>query len=380
MTYSRRQLFGFLGGAAKSAASAAGFERASRESPTATEELEAAFEILAPAGPEYGSDGLSNHGPMAADALVALNRPENIRRWVESYRRRLGDRPYLKKPIDPARWREALGAYGRVSDWAVFFRGALAERPWNEVLAEWCGRLAPSAPSAGFHGLLRTAHAARSLSRKETPARTRELAEGLAYWAARHRSLPLSPSSPDGHWSPAEALAQLPTPAEPARAGISISDRIDAVVADPSFARAASMADTSGRPASFLSDVTETFAISARSRVTAENAIALVHSITGPSAVRLLLPFLDEGAARDLARYAWQGAAAISAGFAGASPETPPEREPISRETLVDRALATGDEHAIKLAEACLRENEASPRPAFLAAAGEVVRILGRRG
>ena len=39
-----------------------------------------------------------------------------------------------------------------------------------------------------------------------------------------------------------------------------------------------------------------------------------------------------------------------------------------SAETLAERAVAHGDEHAIKLAEACLARNEVRPDPAYLAA------------
>ncbi len=47
---------------------------------------------------------------------------------------------------------------------------------------------------------------------------------------------------------------------------------------------------------------------------------------------------------------------------------------------LVERAIATGDEHAIKLTEACLREPAAHPHPAFLAAAAHAIGVLGRAG
>ncbi len=36
------------------------------------------------------------------------------------------------------------------------------------------------------------------------------------------------------------------------------------------------------------------------------------------------------------------------------------------RDDLVDRALATGDEHAIKFTEACLREYALNPKPLYL--------------
>jgi hypothetical protein len=36
---------------------------------------------------------------------------------------------------------------------------------------------------------------------------------------------------------------------------------------------------------------------------------------------------------------------------------------------LVERAVENGDEHAIKLTEACLREHDAKPDPVYLEAA-----------
>jgi hypothetical protein len=40
---------------------------------------------------------------------------------------------------------------------------------------------------------------------------------------------------------------------------------------------------------------------------------------------------------------------------------------------LIDHAVASGDEHAIKFTEACLRENAILPDPAYLAAAWSAV-------
>ena len=40
-----------------------------------------------------------------------------------------------------------------------------------------------------------------------------------------------------------------------------------------------------------------------------------------------------------------------------------------SVEDLIDSAVATGDEHAIKFTEACLREHALNPKPVYLAAA-----------
>ena len=51
-----------------------------------------------------------------------------------------------------------------------------------------------------------------------------------------------------------------------------------------------------------------------------------------------------------------------------------PPRE--SAETLIDLALENGDEHAIKVTEACLREHALNPSPAYLACARHAIGAL----
>src|SRR5262249_29427893 len=81
----------------------------------------------------------------------------------------------------------------RFADWVAFFRAQMAEAPWRAVFREWIGRLMPATPSAGGHGLLRTAHALRALSDAETPPRVEELGVALAYWAAYYRKFSDTP-------------------------------------------------------------------------------------------------------------------------------------------------------------------------------------------
>jgi len=50
--------------------------------------IDEVLEILHRTGPEYGG-GLAYHGPMAAEAIFALGRPEALISRVESYKRRL---------------------------------------------------------------------------------------------------------------------------------------------------------------------------------------------------------------------------------------------------------------------------------------------------
>ena len=48
-------------------------------------------------------------------------------------------------------------------------------------------------------------------------------------------------------------------------------------------------------------------------------------------------------------------------------------------ETLIDRALANGDEHVIKFAEACLRRDALVPSPAYRAAVDHARGTMRRR-
>src|SRR5258707_8295810 len=92
--------------------------------------LDAALERFAGTGPEFGG-GLSNHGPMAAEALIALGRAELVIPWVEQYKVQLDGFPAAHRPIAKDEWREALGDHRRVGDWVAFFDSELRDRRWR---------------------------------------------------------------------------------------------------------------------------------------------------------------------------------------------------------------------------------------------------------
>src|SRR5262249_2627761 len=101
--------------------------------------------------------------------------------------------PPPRSPVTAENWAQALGVIDRFGDWVSFFRAQLAEAPWRVVLGEWIGRLLPATPSAGAHGLIRTAHALRALADAEAALPREELGGRLAYWAAYYRKLPGTP-------------------------------------------------------------------------------------------------------------------------------------------------------------------------------------------
>ena len=343
------------------------------------EAMEDALALLAPTGPEYAGR-LANHGPMAAQALITLERPDAVVPWVETYKKRLIAHPGGTRPIDPAAWREALGENDRVGDWIVFFRGQLEARPWKVVLAEWTARFSPGVVAAAFHGAIRTAHAVRSLEAQETPARVRELGEGLGYWAATYNALPESPTpaKPPGGRKPSAAIAAVPIlPKDKQISYGNITDRLSPLDQFPPFADVADAVDPAGDPSAFMSDLTETFAMVYLASSTRGSLITFLHGVTGPAAVRTLLPYLSPEEQRRLMRYTWQACASFSSSAGGKVAAPPGGASLPSRDELSDRAIATGDEHAIKFTDACFREYALNPKPVYILAAKDGVSRLG---
>lgn len=335
------------------------------------------LDLLSFAGAEL-VNGNANHGPMASEALFALGREDAVLPWVDEYRKRLTYRPSPSLPIPPGEWREHLGARERLGDWVELFENELSQAPWPEVVRLWVPRLAPAIMSAATHGLIRTAHAVRSLSCEETSQRKSELAQGMGYWAARYYTLRGKPSAENAGHTPKAALDHVARLHGPDFDGSgSIAEQIKGMEDHPEFASAIDLADASGDLSLFISNLTQTFA--GIYLASSKNLVAFVHTVTAPSALRMLAPYLDEDDARQAARYAWQACAAVYSWYAtvptqdDSGLETPVE----AQEELIDRAVAAGGAHSIKFTEACLREYSLNPNPVYLAAARDAAERVG---
>ncbi len=337
--------------------------------------LDQVYELLQDFGPEYGPMGFSNHAPMAAEAIVACGRADEALPWARRYARMLGPQPAGGTPVTEATWRDALGAEARFADWAAFFTEELGAPDVGPVLDRWAARLAPGLVGAALHGLLRAAHAARALGSADTPARRRELAQGFAYWAATYQRLPGTPGAQRADRSPRDALRAVPfLPDERRQLDGSIVAALYGLDGFEPFRPVIDWIDPShGDPGACLSALTAACAGAYLANVTPANLIAQIHFVTGPSAVRLLLPTVSDATARALLTYAWQAGAGLFATYGVRRDDVAlPTRLP-SHDELIDRALASGDEHAIKFVEACLREDALAPDPVYRAAAADAV-------
>ena len=340
--------------------------------------LDDALTVFAGTAPRYGSLGLANHGPMAAEALAHLGREDAIADWVEQYRRRLEPAPPpAERPLSEEDWPHALGQAERFGEWLTLFEREVADRPPVAVVGEWAPRLLPGTIGAATHGLIRTAHGVRALAAADTPPRRLELANGLAFWASTYTELP-GPPLLIGKQDVPDALADLPYLDEDAPRQVLISDMVAQVsdIADE-FEQAVASLGWSGSPVELLDALAWGGALAYLRNADDGGAFGLLHAVTSPMACELILPWLaveDRDAALG---YVWQAVAALHVAYGNDRKSELPERETLSREELVDRALASGDEHAIKLTEAALRSHERTGEPELLWAAADAGTRLG---
>ncbi len=320
-----------------------------------TETLDDALTVFAATAPNYGPLGLANHGPMAAEALAHLGRHDAIPSWVARYRTRLDVAPPPSRPLTEVEWPAALGRADRFPAWLALFEREMADRPAAAVVGEWAPRLLPGSVGAATHGLIRTGHALRGLGDADTPPRRLEVANGLAFWASSYQELP-GPPLLIGHEGVAEALADLPYLSDDAPRPLLISDRVAAVsdIADE-FEQAVASLGWAGDALELLDQLAGGGALAYLRNADDGGAFGLLHAVTSPLACELVLPWLAEEDRDAALGYVWQAAAALHVAYDIDRLAPTPTDTPPPTDVLVERAVASGDEHAIKLTEAALR-------------------------
>ncbi|MBK3583862.1 questin oxidase family protein [Streptomyces microflavus] len=321
---------------------------------TYTDAVGGALERLRGVGFEHGPRFV-NHAPMAAEALAYMGYADDVPRWVDRNLRthtyhEVPDARWAIDPADPDDWRSALGDFSRVADWTALFERELALAPWPEVLARWWPRLLPGMSGVLTHGVIRTAHAVRAISRAGAGnlAYRRELAQGLGYWAARYAS----------HTH-----------------GIRPGDEYPGTGEGEEYPRTA---DTDSAAAALDGLVAEYAGIYASAPQ--RHPVPLIHSITGPAAVRLVVEHLPAAQRRP----SYLVARDVSASMLDWFSTTPVTPNPVGLSGVPDlgevfaTAVAIGDEHAIKLAEVAVRHQALAPDPRLAAAARAANQGLAR--
>ncbi|GAA3997009.1 questin oxidase family protein [Streptomyces plumbiresistens] len=307
--------------------------------------LEEALERLHASGPER-LGRLTNHAPMVVEALAAHGQAGAVHRWLDLYRGKLEAFPDRVAPVADDNWPSALGDPRRAADWIDHFTRALAEHPWKDVLAVWWPRLLPGIYGGSTHPVIRVGHAVRALEAEENAPRRTELAHGLGYWAARHHpALGITPLP--GARSAARSLDAVPA-IDSAEGGFPA--RLAAVRRLPGWADDVTDPDTArARLAELVRAATHRYATHGHGEET-----MLVHAATAPNAVLRTLGSLPREMWVASLRAAWTASAAVTAMYAPAEPVAyaPPAR--LTAEEVLERALAHGDEHVIKLTDTAL--------------------------
>lgn len=326
-------------------------------------------------GPEF--DGwLSNHGPMAADAMIRMGCGDQVDAWVDQYTRRLDEAPAPRWKIAADEWREVLGHPSRLADWIALFDWELREEEsWRGVLIRWWPRLLNGAVAAATHPLIRTGHCVRALLEAPTEARRRELAQALGYWAARYQPLPAH-RHPTGNSDPAAALAAITS----LQSSGSISDRLDDLAHAPSWpattGRLRATPTSEHVPAAL--DALVDAAVTHYAQWAHGEPIMLVHAATAPRAASLVLPALPEDLWIATYETAWAASAAIATIYRPSSPAPPAnhsEQETNTPDRVTEHAIDTGDEHAIKFVEVA-QESHRRGNPHALAAGARASHLI----
>jgi len=342
------------------------------------------------AGPEFGGDeegnnGLTNHGPMAAEVIVRRGLELDVHEWIDGYLPRLAALPAPGDPIGDADWKVALGNAKRVADWTEYFERQVDEQPWREVLATWWPRLLPGIVAGSTHGVIRVGHAVRTLSGgNESRAAQVELAHGLAFWAARSRHVP-GLGTPTGQFDAGRALDAIPHLEDQSGVIASRIPRLAAVRGWPEAVTAIRRPDDDDDAPAKLAELVDAAAL--RYLTSAQgSAVLLVHTATAPNAVLHTLPVLPRALWQPSFAAVWGASAAIIAMYApstaaedatlpAAPNDSDSDADPVAE--VLQRAAENRDEHVLKFTDTAVESYTRTGDPDLLRAALRADQLIG---
>lgn len=310
--------------------------------------------------PEYQAH-LTNHLPMALHSLHCLGAsPQRLREFSAVYARRLqvqNQPDAARKSLLPVSdWRLLRGQSDAYPSLLAYFNGLVARGGAENALHLVLPDLVPGVAAAAFHGVIRTAHAVQA-------AHEGELAAALAYWAWRWQPLVAPPIVDpllrfDG-W--ANLLI------EQARGWRSEGQRIsirmeEACQSDIYLALAGALT-----PATTIKTRIADLAALAVNCYVAKPNFTVLHLITGLRALRTLLPWTQDSETLQAIVVRCFVAAYLAARVTPVDPVTLPKTK--SWPDVIKTALASDDDHLIKLVHACRDEAASYGEGKYLLAA-----------
>lgn len=332
-----------------------------------------ALASIAGSGCELRS-GYTSHAPMVIEALRELGKLDRIPGWLDSNRINLLQRPPKTCVIDPESLDQALGVAERFSDWADFFTEQIATLGWQRAAALWTGKLEAGFAAAALHGVIRVGHAVRALTDRDRAERRRELADALASWACAYNRLPVALLVGESDRTLREVITTLPLVPEAHRRNEgSIVDAVGQLPHAVGFSQAVAQAKLDADPHAALTRIAIEFAnVFVLEVCSPLTAVVFTHAITGAAAAQHLLRIADAELSTQLVRRSWQAGCALTSAYATGVPgqaDSAGQSAVLAPDELVEVAIASGDDHAIKLTEAALWFYAQSQERIFLHAA-----------
>jgi len=317
--------------------------------------------------------GLTNHLPMALVAKAALGAPdEELRRFSDTYRRRLAVVTAPRTRLTTATWRSSIGRRGSYEELRDYFGRYVEIHGTHEALREHVSELVPGIYGAAFHGALRLSYALEVSS----PAR---VAAGLAYLAEHAVPVPGATSVKRANGSLMEAFSTLE------RAGVTIAGDSRQLISQEMQAAGllrefwpaiADVQITSHTPE-------ELRALALRLYATTDDFTSL-HAVTGMAALAGLRAYVEDTAAFDRACLVGVAAAYVSIGVPPLDTDADLAAMGASTNVSVSDIAGVGamsdDEHVSKLIFSSLQLHEATGDELYLTVAARKAGLTERGG
>lgn len=325
--------------------------------------------------PEFAG-GMSLHLPMALTALQKMGADDaRLTTFYAQHSGKLAPSAPSEQIIEHQQWREWLGQTQLYASYRDFFLKQIRQYGYSTCLRRFLPELLPGIASAAFHALIRLAYALDipEAEKKEDGeiCIQLELAAALASMASQFQAL-AHPQAANS--APALAanqiqhlLEQLLAPQFQTWSCASdlISARIATVAALPAFAPVSTWLATDELTLQYLSSCAAYIYLQ-------ESNFTVLHMMTASHAMRLVLPYFpDQTSALN---GFWQ---AYAAAFIASGVRHLPQAEPTigqlpDWQQIFNQAIASENEHVIKLVYSCCEEYQAYRLPVYWQVAAKV--------
>ncbi len=297
--------------------------------------------------PEY-RDQFTNHMSMALHALHSLGAsPQRMQDFYAHYSLRFEGRtapePAILLNPNNMDWRAMRGQADAYPTLLAYFNNLVTRDGVDASLRRVLPDLMLGLSAAAFHGVIRTAHAVQA-------GHGRELAAALAYWAWRWQALTAPPANHTqlefAPWAARLVQESIGWRSDGPLISIRMKDASQSAVYKalaPALAPAPSLAIRIRELASLAVD-----------RYVASPNFTVLHMITGLRAVRTLLPWLEDTVPAQTLLAQNVVAAYMAAQVKALA--TPPVTAEYTWDAVMAAAIASADDHVVKLVHACHEE------------------------